>query len=60
MMSKHSCMGGYFFNSILDEWGVGLIFSSIKANNHSFKTSIEWFGVRNFLRVGVKNRHQNS
>ncbi len=47
MLSAHGCMGVVLFQKlILNEWGVGF-FSSTKVGNHSFKTSVEWLGVKN-------------
>jgi hypothetical protein len=61
MMNTHGCMGGFFFwNSILNEWNVGLVFFSTKVDHHNFKTLVVWSGVKNLWKVRVKGRHLNS
>jgi hypothetical protein len=58
-MNVHNCVGGLF--SFLKYGLVGLVlFFNKKLENHSFKTLVAQLGARNLLKVGGRNKHQNS
>jgi hypothetical protein len=52
------CGGVVFFSKIWIGWVS--FFLNKKLENHSFKTLVAQLGARNLLKVGGRNKHQNS